>query len=138
MGSNEKSESGLYTEIFKAIKIRKYKIDIYLEDKTYQIPSVFTYILNLDPIQIVSKPMVLTFELLNLNKGYRFVNLTCEEIFTPNEYVSCNIMPPKYNTYLVKTYEGCYDFAQFNQDGWTKGLATSGTPSYWRNIPIMA
>ena len=43
--------------------------------------------------------------------------------------------PEKHDTYLVKTKEGCYDFAHFNENGWSRGSVTDGTPELWMPIP---
>jgi len=36
-------------------------------------------------------------------------------------YTSTMLPPEKHDTYLVKTEEGCYDFAHYNIDGWGMG-----------------
>jgi len=50
-------------------------------------------------------------------------------------YTSTMFDPEKYDTYLVKTEEGCYDFAHFANGEWSKGYMTDGTPFLWREIP---
>ena len=39
------------------------------------------------------------------------------------------------DVYLVKTKQGCYDFALFDINGWGKGKTTDGEPMYWMSIP---
>ena len=42
--------------------------------------------------------------------------------------------PKRFDTYLVKTIEGCYDFAHFNNE-WHPGQMTDGEPFKWMEIP---
>jgi hypothetical protein len=51
------------------------------------------------------------------------------------KYKSVNDFPEKFDTYLVKTEEGCYDFAHFENGNWHKGNVTDGTPEFWAEIP---
>ena len=51
------------------------------------------------------------------------------------EYNRCSTDPDKYDVYLVKTEEGCYDFALFDIEGWRVGKTTGGTPKWWMAIP---
>jgi len=45
--------------------------------------------------------------------------------------------PTKYDTYFVKTKCGTYEFAHFNQDGWTiLGDNKGATPIAWTEIPV--
>lgn len=44
--------------------------------------------------------------------------------------------PNKYDVYLVKTKQGCYDFALYDIDGWHTGQVTNGAVEYWRTIPL--
>jgi hypothetical protein len=57
--------------------------------------------------------------------------------FNKDGYARCSIYsnPDRFDTYLVKTQEGCYDFAHFANDEWNKGVNTDGTPLLWREIP---
>ena len=50
-------------------------------------------------------------------------------------YANVSYEPDRFDDYLVLTKEGCYDFAHFNNEGWHKGIITSGTPLWWREIP---
>ena len=50
-------------------------------------------------------------------------------------YTNVMFPPERFDTYLVKTEEGCYDFAHWNDEGWGKGIGTDGTPFLWREIP---
>ena len=51
-------------------------------------------------------------------------------------YANVSYEPKRYDTFLVKTKEGCYDFAHFNMNGWGKGVMTGGQPLDWREIPL--
>ena len=51
-------------------------------------------------------------------------------------YFSVNHEPTKYDTYLVKTKKGSYEFAHFNQSGWTiLGDNKGAVVAYWIPIP---
>lgn len=50
-------------------------------------------------------------------------------------YTNVAFAPSKYDVYLVKTKQGCYDFALFDINGWSKGKTTDGEPMYWMSIP---
>ena len=54
-------------------------------------------------------------------------------------YTYIGVKPERHDTYLVKTEQGCYDFAFYSGDGehrgWEKGAITSGYPEYWMEIP---
>jgi len=52
-----------------------------------------------------------------------------------NGYKDITEVPKRFDTYLVKTKEGCYDFAHFTCGEWNKGTDTGGTPKLWREIP---
>ncbi len=43
--------------------------------------------------------------------------------------------PKRFDTYLVKTIEGCYDFAHFENGEWHPGLISGGEPFKWMDIP---
>lgn len=42
--------------------------------------------------------------------------------------------PKRFDTYLVKTNKGCYDFAFYDGD-WHPGIMTDGDPCKWTDIP---
>lgn len=50
-------------------------------------------------------------------------------------YTNVAFNPSKYDDYLVKTKQGCYDFALFDVNGWAKGKTTDGDVAYWIEIP---
>ena len=50
-------------------------------------------------------------------------------------YTNVAFNPSKYDVYLVKTVEGCYDLALFDINGWSNGKTTSGESMYWIEIP---
>ena len=51
-------------------------------------------------------------------------------------YANCQFyQPSRFDTYLVKTVEGCYDFAHYANGEWAKGVITGGTPFWWMEIP---
>ena len=50
-------------------------------------------------------------------------------------YTNVVFDPNKYDTYLVKTVTGCYDFALFDINGWSNGIMTGAAPHYWMPIP---
>jgi hypothetical protein len=54
-------------------------------------------------------------------------------------YHRCSLsVPDKYDDYLVKTNNGTYEFAHFNQKGWTIQGDNNGLSSviiYWTEIP---
>ena len=51
-------------------------------------------------------------------------------------YTKISVDPERYDTYLVKTQKGTYEFAHFNIDGWSIiGDNKGATPFLWREIP---
>ena len=51
-------------------------------------------------------------------------------------YTNVAFEPSKYDDYLVKTVGGTYEFAHFNQSGWTiLGDNKSAVVAYWIPIP---
>ena len=53
------------------------------------------------------------------------------------KYYNIRKKPKTYDVYLVKTKQGCYDFAIYDIYGWHHGQNTDGHVEYWRNIPLM-
>lgn len=54
---------------------------------------------------------------------------------TVDGYTNVMFDPERFDTYLVKTQEGCYDFAHFANGEWCKGNMTDGTVFLWAEIP---
>lgn len=50
-------------------------------------------------------------------------------------YTNVMFPPSRFDSYLVKTVEGCYDFALFDTNGWHKGKMTDGNVHYWMETP---
>ena len=51
------------------------------------------------------------------------------------QYISHSIKPSRNDTYLVKTFEGCYDFAHWNGSEWSTGNITDGRVYLYTEIP---